>query len=99
VSTRWIVIDSRTPTVADTIWRYGYSTLDINIPASASYNLSLRVRPHYNQTIGFEFTQDIPICTEASLQGGGSQFDGGKSDDPVTNAIPGCGGGGGGTEW
>ncbi len=99
VSTRWIVIDSRTPTVADTIWRYGHVTLDINIPASASYNLSLSARPHYNQVIGIEYTQDVPVCTGESLQGGGGQLGLRKTGDPAPNAIPGCGSGGGGTEW
>lgn len=99
VSTRWIVIDSRTPSVVDTIWRYGHTTLDVLIPSGESYTLSLTVRPHYHHIIGLSATQDIPVCTGEALLGGGAGKDGStKTPPPTTNAIPGCGDPGGG-EW
>lgn len=99
VSTRWIVVDSRTPTVADTIWRYGHTTLGVLIPSGESYTLSLTARPHYHHVIGLSATQDIPICTGEALLGGGSgKNESTKTPPPTTNAIPGCGDPGGG-EW
>jgi hypothetical protein len=99
VSTRWIVVDSRTPTVADTIWRYGHTTLGVLIPSGESYTLSLTARPHCHHVIGLSATQDIPICTGEALLGGGSgKNESTKAPPPTTNAVPGCGDPGGG-EW
>lgn len=94
VSTRWIVIDSRTPTVADTMWRFGSSTLDILIPAGASYALALRARPHYAQIVGFEAFQDIPVCTGSALfdgpSGGSTEVVASEPSPPTTDAVVGC---------
>lgn len=94
VTTRWIVIDSRTPTVADTIWRVGTSTLDIMIDAGASYALTLRARPQSGETIGFERFQDIPVCTGSALLGGpgggGTEVIASESSPPTTDAVFGC---------
>ncbi|MDX2207332.1 MAG: hypothetical protein SFU57_06780 [Gemmatimonadales bacterium] len=94
VTTRWIVIDSRTPTVADTIWRVGSSTLDILIPAGASYAIGLRARPQFGQIIGFEAFQNIPVCTGSALlsgpSGGGTEVVASESSPPTTDAVVGC---------
>lgn len=89
VSMRWIITDSRTPSVADTLWGYGHSTIpSFTFDANASYTVSFRARPHWNQIIGIEYTQDIPVCTESQLAKGGGN----------TNAVGGCSSSGGGNE-
>ncbi len=95
VSTRWIVTDSRTPTVSDTIWRAGWTTLDLMIDAGASYAIGLRVRPHWALHIGLEYSQDIPVCTGSgsALRWSGEEP---GSPPPGTDAVGGCGGSGGG---
>lgn len=92
VAIRWIVTDSRTPTVADTMYYYGLQ-MDVDVDVG-SYTLSFRARPQYGSTFGIEYYQDIPVCTEGeALRGGGGQnnkYGGGGS----TNAIENCPGGG-----
>ncbi len=91
-TTRWIIVDSRTPTVADTVWNYSSPTTSVQIAAGASYTLTLRARPYWSETIGFEFTQDIPVCTG----GGVAVMLGAGITPPTTDAVGGCSSGGGG---
>ncbi|HET9064284.1 MAG TPA: hypothetical protein VFN22_00490 [Gemmatimonadales bacterium] len=90
---RWIVIDSRTPTVADTLYNYG---LQMDVFASAgSYTIAFRARPQYGSTFGIEYFQDIPVCTGDALVGGAeekatSKKQGGGTGDPGQDAVGGC---------
>lgn len=77
VTTRWLIVDSRNPTVTDTVF-VGGTTLTRNI-GSGSYNMSFTVRPQSGSTIGFSAVQDVPVCTESS---------GGGGTDAVANCPP-----------
>jgi hypothetical protein len=77
VTTRWLIVDSRNPTVTDTVF-VGGTTLTRNI-GSGSYNMSFTVRPQSGSTIGFSAVQDIPVCTASG---------GGGSTDAVANCPP-----------
>lgn len=77
VTTRWLIVDSRSPTVTDTVF-VGGTTLTRWID-SGSYNLSFTARPQSGSTIGFAAVQDIPVCTASS---------GGGSTDAVANCPP-----------
>lgn len=93
VAIRWIVIDSRTPAVADTVFAYGHQ-IDYNATAG-SYTLAFRARPQYGSTLGLERYQDIPVCTGDALIMMGSSSDGGTrktGTPPETEAVGGCGG-------
>ncbi|MDX2208377.1 MAG: hypothetical protein SFU57_12120 [Gemmatimonadales bacterium] len=77
VTTRWLIVDSRTPTVTDTVF-VGGTTLIRNID-SGSYNMSFTVRPQSGSTTGISAVQDIPVCTASG---------GGGSTDAVANCPP-----------
>jgi len=85
VAIRWIVVDSRTPTVADTNVYYGLQ-MDLNV-SSGSYTLAIRARPQYGSTNGLEAYQDIPVCTES---GGAlrTKNGGGQGTNAVENCPP-----------
>jgi len=93
VAIRWIVIDSRTPSVADTLYTYG---LQMDVFASAgSYTIAFRARPQYGSTFGIEYFQDIPVCTGDALLGGAeeqasSKKQGGSAGGPGQDAVGGC---------
>lgn len=93
VAIRWIVIDSRTPSVADTLYTYG---LQMDVFASAgSYTIAFRARPQYGSTFGIEYFQDIPVCTGDALLGGAeeqasSKKQGGSAGSPGQDAVGGC---------
>lgn len=85
LTTIWIITDSRTPTVSDTVTVSG-NTLWRSID-EGSYAISLTVRPVVGGVSGFAAIQDIPVCAtpDEHLWGGGGKQGGGS-----TNAIPGC---------
>lgn len=90
VAIRWIVIDSRTPRVADTNFYYG---LQRDVYTSVgSYTLAIRARPQYGSTFGLEYFQDIPVCTGEELMGGSGSKLGGKNQGGGLgqNAVGGC---------
>ncbi len=93
-SIRWIVTDSRTPSLSDTLINVG-DQMDVNV-TPASYTLTFRARPQYGTTTGIEFSQSIPVCTgagaflsSASSPSAGEK-QGGKPGGPIPNAVGGC---------
>lgn len=95
---RWIVADSRTPTVADTVWTHAQSYLNWSVALADSYTLTIKLRPRDEllSQWGIAVTQDFPVCT-----GGENLLAGGESgkhakEPPGTDAVEGCAPPGGG---
>lgn len=83
LKTRWIITDSRTPSVSDTVEVAG-TTHYMNI-AAGSYTLSFDVQPFIvGGAEGFRAYQSIPVCTGEALLGGG------KSGGETTLVPEGC---------
>ncbi len=70
LKTRWIITDSRTPSVSDTIEVFG-TTHYMDIGAG-SYTLLYDVQPYIvGGAVGYRAYQSIPVCTGEALLGGG----------------------------
>lgn len=67
--TRWIITDSRTPNVSDSVV-VGGTTLTRSVSAG-SYSLTFDVTPFIDGTAsGFRGVWSVPVCTGVSLHGG-----------------------------
>lgn len=107
VRTRWIIVDSRTPASADTIWMSGGTTWSTQLPNGVSYSLLVSVRPEAtirvgqrdSVVVGGEYTQPIPICTGQALSSAFALISAGGGG-AGTDAVAGCTPvGGGGPVW